>query len=48
MKDKAAEKAPMIGVDLGGTKVETSPVDAAGQVLASHRGPTKPDKLLSD
>lgn len=33
-----------LGVDLGGTKVETSLVDKTGHILASHRRPTQPDK----
>lgn len=33
-----------LGVDLGGTKVETALVDAAGHVVASHRHPTEPKK----
>ena len=44
MKNKAVEKAPTLGVDLGGTKVETSLIDATGQILASHRSPTEPEK----
>lgn len=35
---------PTLGVDLGGTKVETSLVDAAGHIIASHRRPTDPEK----
>ncbi len=33
-----------LGVDLGGTKVETSLIDKTGYILASHRRPTQPDK----
>lgn len=33
-----------LGVDLGGTKVETALVDASGQILSSHRYPTHPEK----
>ena len=33
-----------IGVDLGGTKIETALVDAAGRILASHRQLTNPEK----
>jgi len=33
-----------IGVDLGGTKVETALVDAAGRILVSRRQPTNPEK----
>lgn len=33
-----------LGVDVGGTKIETVLVDAAGRILASHRYPTQPEK----
>lgn len=33
-----------LGVDLGGTKIETALVDAAGRIVASHRHPTHPEK----
>ncbi|MFC2062557.1 ROK family protein [Chloroflexota bacterium] len=33
-----------IGVDLGGTKIETSLLDTTGHILASHRSPTQPEK----
>ena len=33
-----------IGVDLGGTKVETALVDAAGRIVVSRRQPTNPEK----
>jgi glucokinase len=33
-----------LGVDLGGTKVETALVDSAGRILQSHRRPTRPEK----
>jgi glucokinase len=33
-----------LGVDLGGTKVETALVDEQGHVLSSHREPTHPDR----
>ena len=33
-----------LGIDLGGTKVETSLVDTTGHIMASHRHPTQPDK----
>ncbi len=33
-----------LGVDLGGTKVETALVDAGGRILASHRRSTDPEK----
>jgi glucokinase len=35
---------PTLGVNLGGTKVETSLVDVGGQILASRRRPTNPEK----
>ncbi|MFC2013553.1 ROK family protein [Chloroflexota bacterium] len=34
----------ILGVDLGGTKIETSLVDTTGHILASHRSPTQPEK----
>ncbi len=33
-----------IGVDLGGTKMETALIDAAGHILSSHRRLTHPEK----
>jgi len=33
-----------LGVDLGGTKIETALVDAAGRIVASHRHPTHLEK----
>jgi len=33
-----------IGVDLGGTKVETALVDASGRIVISHRQPANPEK----
>jgi len=33
-----------IGVDLGGTKIETALVDTAGRIVVSHRQPTNPEK----
>jgi glucokinase len=35
---------PTLGIDLGGTKVEAALVDAAGQVLQSHRHPTDAER----
>ena len=35
---------PTLGVDLGGTKVETALVDTEGHILASYRHPTDPKK----
>ncbi len=42
----ALERAEIwtLGVDLGGTKVETALVDAAGLIVASHRRPTNATK----
>lgn len=41
-----------MGVDLGGTKIETALVNAAGRILASHRRPThhkkNPDRVIAD
>ncbi|MBI4483728.1 MAG: ROK family protein [Acidobacteria bacterium] len=42
-KGPALEKLTL-GVDLGGTKVETALVDGAGRVVATFRGPTHPEK----
>lgn len=36
--------SPILGVDVGGTKVETALVDASGTVLTSHRHPTNADQ----
>ena len=36
------KKLITLGVDLGGTKVETGVVDGEGRVLASHRHATDP------
>jgi len=33
-----------LGVDIGGTKVETALVDSNGKILSSHRHPTHPEK----
>ncbi len=38
------EKLLVLGVDLGGTKVETALVDKSGKILSSHRYPTNPEK----
>jgi predicted NBD/HSP70 family sugar kinase len=35
-----ANEPLILGVDLGGTRVETSPADAGGGIFASHRRPT--------
>lgn len=41
----AQMKTPLaVGVDLGGTKVETALVDSHGEVVSSHRSPTHPEK----
>lgn len=39
-----AERPMTLGVDLGGTKVETALVDARGKILSSHRYPTQAEK----
>lgn len=44
MTEKYNNKSLTLGVDLGGTKVETSLVDTTGHILASHRRPTQPEK----
>lgn len=46
MKDEVSKTSelPTLGVDLGGTKVETALVDGVGHVLASHRRSTNPQK----
>ena len=44
MTQKHNDESLTLGVDLGGTKVETSLVDTTGHILASHRSPTQPDK----
>lgn len=44
MKKNTTDNSLTLGVDLGGTKVETSLVDATGHILASHRSPTQPEK----
>jgi glucokinase len=38
------EKPLALGVDLGGTKVETALVDASGKIISSHRYSTNPEK----
>jgi len=38
------EKPLTLGVDLGGTKVETALVDSNGGIVSSHRHPTHPEK----
>jgi len=43
MVSNSSEQSTM-GVDLGGTKAETSLVDANGRIVASHRQPTDPEK----
>lgn len=44
MTEQANRESLTLGVDLGGTKVETSLVDETGRIIASHRRPTKPEK----
>jgi len=38
------KKSLTLGVDLGGTKVETALVDSQGNIISSHRHPTHPEK----
>lgn len=41
----ARVKKPLtLGVDLGGTKVETALVDSQGNIVSAHRHPTHPEK----
>jgi glucokinase len=42
--EKLNNESLTLGVDLGGTKIETSLVDTTGHILASHRRPTQPEK----
>lgn len=44
MAKKDGTESLILGVDLGGTKVEISLVDTAGRIIASHRQPTQPDQ----
>lgn len=44
MMNIKAEKPIALGVDLGGTKVETALVDASGYILSTHRHPTHPEE----
>jgi predicted NBD/HSP70 family sugar kinase len=44
--EKLNNESLTLGVDLGGTKVETSLVDITGDILASQRRPTQPEKGL--
>ncbi len=44
MGEKENGKLLTLGVDLGGTKVETALVDASGRILASRRRLTHPEK----
>jgi glucokinase len=44
MAEKYGDGSLTLGVDLGGTKIETALVDATGNILASHRSPTKRDE----
>ena len=37
-------KVVTLGVDLGGTKIETALVDAAGRIIVSHRQETHPER----
>jgi len=42
--EKPNNESLTLGIDLGGTKIETSLVDTTGHILASHRRPTQPEK----
>ncbi len=42
--DSKVKEPLAVGVDLGGTKVETALVDSNGEVVSSHRSPTHPEK----
>lgn len=42
--NETSRTLPAVGVDLGGTKVETALVDDAGRILASNRQPTHAEK----
>lgn len=44
MQEKNKDVPLTLGIDLGGTKVETSLVDPAGHIISSHRSPTQPEK----
>lgn len=44
MVEKHDNDSLTLGVDLGGTKLETSLVDTTGHILASRRSPTQRDK----
>ena len=44
MQKKNKDVSLTLGIDLGGTKVETSLVDPAGHIISSHRSPTQPEK----
>jgi len=40
----AVSSSPTLGIDVGGTKVESALVDASGTVLSAHRHPTNADR----
>jgi glucokinase len=42
--EKLNNESLTLGVDLGGTKIETSLVDTTGHILASQRRPTQPER----
>ncbi|MDD4876326.1 MAG: ROK family protein [Dehalococcoidales bacterium] len=44
MKNNTAKNSLVLGVDLGGTKTETSLVNETGYILVSHSIPTQPEK----
>lgn len=47
-ENRSAEGELVLGVDLGGTKVETSVVDAHGRILASVRHPTEAEQTADE
>ena len=52
MPEKDSDASLTLGVDLGGTKIETSLVDTSGRIIASQRSPTRtekgPDGIIMD
>jgi len=52
MPEKDSDDSLTLGVDLGGTKIETSLVDSTGRIIASQRSPTRlekgPDGIIMD
>ena len=46
MAEKTNNESLTLGIDVGGTKLETSLVDTTGHIFASHHRPTQPEKGL--